>query len=323
MVVMRWRAVVSWVFFPILLAGGMALAVLLQRAGVSDYLTVFGITFLGSLPILVLQRLMPYEETWRGRPVDFSVDLVHVALSNALPASIVRALAYGAVVMASNSVAVTLGGAIWPQTWPMAIQLPLAILVGDLGSYWMHRSCHKNPMLWRIHALHHSSERMYVLASVRNHPLNVVLTFVSRTIPLVLLGADPEVLALVSVFNALLGMLQHSNIDMHTGAFGWIVSTPELHRWHHSTDLRESGSNFGTDLAVWDIVFGTRFLPRDRQPVAVGLPGTRIPTNYWQQLAVPFVLERFAVPAPVLLPIAAEQVGLSVEPAPPRVDSGD
>ena len=40
----------------------------------------------------------------------------------------------------------------------------------------------------------------------------------------------------------------------------------ELHRWHHSRTVRESNANYGQNLIVWDVVFGTRFLPKDREP---------------------------------------------------------
>ena len=39
-----------------------------------------------------------------------------------------------------------------------------------------------------------------------------------------------------------------------------------LHRWHHSKNIDEANNNYGANLIVWDIVFGTRFLPKDRQP---------------------------------------------------------
>ena len=57
----------------------------------------------------------------------------------------------------------------------------------------------------------------------------------------------------------------------------------ELHRWHHSKLMHESNHNYGGNLIVWDILFGTRWLPNDRDPPeAIGmesLPG--LPMGFW------------------------------------------
>jgi sterol desaturase/sphingolipid hydroxylase (fatty acid hydroxylase superfamily) len=136
---------------------------------------------------------------------------------------------------------------------------------------------------------------MYVFAAGRNHPLNVALTYAALTLPAMLLGADPQILALHSVFNALLGLAQHSNVDFRTGAIGWVLSTPELHRWHHSSDEAESKHNFGTDTAIWDWVFGTRHAPVHPSPARVGLPNLALPLNYLRHLGAPFALRRYQV----------------------------
>jgi sterol desaturase/sphingolipid hydroxylase (fatty acid hydroxylase superfamily) len=64
----------------------------------------------------------------------------------------------------------------------------------------------------------------------------------------------------------------------------------ELHRWHHSRLPQEANSNFGQNLIVWDVVFGTRLLPRDRRPPAdIGLKDLpTFPMGYLGQLTSPF-----------------------------------
>ena len=57
--------------------------------------------------------------------------------------------------------------------------------------------------LWRLHALHHSSEQLYVLSSGRNHPVHTALTSLLQIVPLALLGAGPEVLALHGAFTGI------------------------------------------------------------------------------------------------------------------------
>ena len=51
-------------------------------------------------------------------------------------------------------------------------------------------------------------------------------------------------------------------------------------------------NNFGNNIILWDVVFGTRFLPTDRDPVVVGLD-IAIPEKVTTYLALPFTLHRY------------------------------
>ena len=55
-------------------------------------------------------------------------------------------------------------------------------------------------------------------------------------------------------------------MPIRIGPLNWIFSMAELHRWHHSKTVREANSNYGQNLIIWDVVFGTRYLPADREP---------------------------------------------------------
>ena len=92
------------------------------------------------------------------------------------------------------------------------------------------------------------------------------------------------------MFDAVFGMLQHANIDVRLGPLNRIFSMAEPHRWHHSRTLAEANSNYGSNLIVWDLVFGTFFLPSDREaPREIGIADLpRFPTGYLAQLATPF-----------------------------------
>jgi sterol desaturase/sphingolipid hydroxylase (fatty acid hydroxylase superfamily) len=289
------RPLIRTLLFPVALMVALGSTLALRTVGYSYFIAVFGTSLAIALPVMLLQRWYPYEESWRGKPTEFLLDALHAVLSNAVPTAFVRALVFGAVVAVSDWSIENLGGTVWPRWSPLWVQLPIALLVSDFFSYWAHRFCHTNALAWRIHALHHSAERMYVGVSVRNHPFNAILTYGAQTLPIALLGAGPEVLALHGVLNATIGVLQHSNLDMRTGPINWFFSTPELHRWHHSPVLEESQSNYGADLAIWDWVVGTRHLPADREPRAVGIPGVKVPLNYFQHLSVPLQLEKFEV----------------------------
>ncbi len=123
----------------------------------------------------------------------------------------------------------------------------------------------------------------------RFHPLEKSVQYVFDTLPFVFLGVSADVLSVYFVFYAVNGFFQHSNCEVRLGLLNFIVSGPELHRWHHSRLLQESNNNYGNNLIVWDLLFGTRFLPKGRLVGDLGLLNRDYPLNFVSQLAAPFV----------------------------------
>lgn len=310
---MRWlKATIQWTFYPAILLGAVGVTLVGVRAGYSPTALVLATIFACSVPMVIAQALIPADASWRGSPKDWSIDLLHMAstgISTELWRALTAALTYGAAAWIAGA----WGGELWPTTWPWFLQLGLALLIGDFGAYWVHRGCHESPLLWRVHAMHHSSERLYVFASARNHPMNAILAYGSQLLPLSILGAPVETIALMSVFTGVHGMLQHANIDLKHGVLNWVFSTADLHRWHHSTEFEESNTNYGSNIIFWDIVFGTRALPEGR-PEAVGIADLDLPENFITHLLSPFTLARYQIQQGV----DAMQRALTPAPAPSR-----
>ena len=103
------------------------------------------------------------------------------------------------------------------------------------------------------------------------------------------MGVSGEVLAAYFVFYAVNGFFQHSNCDVRLGPLNYLISGPELHRWHHSELPAESNNNYGNNLIVWDVLFGTRFLPSDREVGDLGLVNRNYPGGFWTQMRTPFI----------------------------------
>ncbi len=291
------RTVAQWTFYPVLLLASVLATVVGVRLGAPPTVLVLSAIFAASIPMVIAQAALPADQSWKGSPRDWSIDLLHMAstgLTTELWRALTAAALYGAAVWLSSAY----GGDLWPSHWPWFVQLGLALTIGDFGAYWVHRGCHQIPLLWRVHAMHHSSERLYVFASARNHPMNAVLAYGSQLLPLSLLGAPIETIALLSVFTGVHGMLQHANIDLRHGPLNWVFSTADLHRWHHSSEMDESNTNFGSNVILWDIVFGTRSLPNGR-PSRVGIADLDLPDNFFAHLASPFVLYRYKIEATV------------------------
>lgn len=286
------RRVVSWSLYPFLLAASLCATVLGIRAGYSPTMVVTATVLVASAPQLLAQRLMPYERRWAGSPRDFGLDLLHL-LNTAFTTEAWRALTLGGLVWGAAQLSALVGGSLWPVFLPWWAQFAFALIIGDFGAYWVHRSLHRSDLLWRLHALHHSSERLHLLSSGRNHPMNAILAYGSQILPITLLGAPVEAIALVSVFTAVNGMLQHANIDLRHGVLNHVFATAELHRWHHADVRADSDTNFGSNLILWDWVFRTRCLPVDREIRSVGVSDMALPENFFHHLTSPFYLRRW------------------------------
>lgn len=178
---------------------------------------------------------------------------------------------------------------IWPHDLPIAIQVGLMLLASDFPRYWIHRAFHGFAPMWRFHAVHHSPQRLYWLNVGRFHPIDKAVQYAVDSLPFILLGVSESVLALYFIFYAINGFFQHSNCAVRLGPLNYLISGPELHRWHHSKLPSQSDTNFGNNLIVWDLLFGTRFLPRDESVGPLGLQNRNYPMGFLSQLASPFV----------------------------------
>jgi sterol desaturase/sphingolipid hydroxylase (fatty acid hydroxylase superfamily) len=151
--------------------------------------------------------------------------------------------------------------------WP---QFALAFLLGDFLLYWIHRWFH-GKRLWRFHAVHHSSEQLDWLSGVRAHPVNDVVANALLVFPFILMGFDPVAAAIAGPALGVFALLGHADVDWDWGPFRHVVTSPVYHRWHHSKDPAAIDKNFASFLPLWDIVFGTHYLPKDRKPQDFGI----------------------------------------------------
>ncbi len=250
---------------------------------VSAYLPVI---ICAAVVLPMLERLSPYRLDWRPDRREWFTDALYtVVIQIAMP----PLLALLVVLGLSELTQPYLYSALWPHHWPLLAQGLLMVLLVDLMRYWVHRFAHTNPILWRLHAVHHSPDKLYWLNTARFHPLEKVLQFCFDSIPFILLGVNEYVLAFYFVCYAVNGFYQHSNVHLRLGLLNYIFSTAELHRWHHSKLLAEANHNYSNTTIVWDIVFGTYYRPHDRQMERAGIQNDRYPMRFGQQLIAPFV----------------------------------
>jgi ornithine lipid hydroxylase len=187
------------------------------------------------------------------------------------------------------------GASWWPSAWPLAGQVLVIFLIADLGRYWQHRLHHAVPFLWRFHALHHSVARMSVWKTSRSHLVERFLQQVFMFGLLQLAGCPLEVLAWYIIPNSVIGLLDHSNVEVDLGRLERVIMGPSAHRLHHSAAREDIDTNFGSALVLWDVVFRTfRDPTRVPRPAAVGIIDDPVPADFIGQYVSPFAWQRYA-----------------------------
>jgi sterol desaturase/sphingolipid hydroxylase (fatty acid hydroxylase superfamily) len=173
-------------------------------------------------------------------------------------------------------------------TLPLPVQVLAMVLVADLTQYWVHRTFHVVPWLWPFHAIHHSVEDMDWLAGSRLHLVDVILTRGLTYVPIFVLGFSRPALLVYVFLVAAQATFIHANVRWTFRPLRRFVATPAFHHWHHSSEQEALDRNFAVHTPLWDIVFGTYYLP-DHWPARYGLNKERQPPVGWlRQLLYPF-----------------------------------
>jgi sterol desaturase/sphingolipid hydroxylase (fatty acid hydroxylase superfamily) len=132
----------------------------------------------------------------------------------------------------------------------------VVFLASDLCNYAAHRALHTVPWFWRLHRVHHASERVDWLATSRGHPLDQALNIAVAVLPFYAVG-DVAYAPYLIAFLYLYPFLLHADARLRTGVLRWLLVTPEFHHWHHADQPEAYNRNFGAILSIWDHLFGT------------------------------------------------------------------
>ena len=285
-----WEKLLSVVVVPGTVAVGLTIAVFAMRSGVEPAAVLLPIGVGALVLVAVLERVLPWHRDWNRARGDLLTDALYLPTQQ-LVSRLCAPLVATVVVGLGPVLAEQTGGQLWPHAWPVAAQVVLASVVRELFDYWGHRAMHHFDWLWRLHATHHSAERLYFLNGARAHPGEIAFRFgLLGVLPLALLGVGGEVLVLTTVAALCADVYQHANIAFRLGPLSWIYSIGDAHRWHHSRERHEADSNYGNVYLFWDAIFGTRYLPADRPPPSVvGIEGLEaFPRRFFAQWLSPW-----------------------------------
>jgi len=177
--------------------------------------------------------------------------------------------------------------------WPIAIQVLFFLVTHDLYIYLFHRLQHRSKFLWRTHEAHHSGKEVDFLSGSRSHIIEIIINQTIEFAPIILLGADPAVIPIKALLDAMFGMFIHANVNVKLGKLKYILNTPELHLWHHANYIEVFHANFATKFAIWDHLFGSAYDPghapgNERENWGLGY---EYPRDYFMQHA--FSVKRF------------------------------
>ncbi|MCY7298963.1 MAG: sterol desaturase family protein [Ilumatobacteraceae bacterium] len=246
-------------------------------------------TVLVVLPLLFI-LVVPFEKMFprhRGQSLRRPHALLDVRYALATGLFGIVSLVF-AIVIGIASLAWLPGLAIRPLVGMIpAIALPfVGIALFDLSIYWAHRWSHEVPALWRFHAVHHSTEQLDWVSGFRGHPFDGAVVAPAAVL-LLAAGFDPTFTGVLAAVQIITGLFLHANVRWRWRPLHSVVITPEFHHWHHANEAEAINSNYSVFLPLWDIVFGTYYMPGNKRPLRYGV-SEPIPTTMVGQLRYPF-----------------------------------
>ncbi len=217
---------------------------------------------------------------------------VLLAVLTILNTAIVRMTPVAAAVAAQGSPWGVLGFA----GIPFAVRFAAAFLLLDFTKYFTHWLYHHVAFLWPIHRVHHSDPDFDVSTGARFHPLEPLLVQGVDLGLILLLAPPPSAVVAAKLASVASNFFEHANANLpawlERRLRGW-VTTPALHRIHHSEGIVQQNRNYGEIFSFWDRVLGT-YQPEVDGSMAVGLKGyrSRRSLELGEMLLQPFQKER-------------------------------
>lgn len=171
------------------------------------------------------------------------------------------------------------------------VALVLSLLVLDSYRYGWHCLMHFWPIGWRFHRVHHSELAMNISTAYRFNVLEVMASYLPLVFLIWLFGIKPEQVFIYEAAFVVVEVFQHSNwaISPKIDRFlTHLIVTPNYHRVHHSQIVKETDSNFGSLLTIWDQLFGTYRYCSDTRKIDIGLEEYPKPLSVIDMLILPF-----------------------------------
>jgi sterol desaturase/sphingolipid hydroxylase (fatty acid hydroxylase superfamily) len=177
-----------------------------------------------------------------------------------------------------------------PSGMPTLVAVTLVTaMVSDFRTYVVHLVHHHVPLLWEFHRVHHTAEVLTPITLFRKHPFyDTIGNLLFEPIYAVLQGVTLYfffgefsvatlfgVNAVYSLFRLFGANLRHTHIWLSWGpVLSRIFISPAQHQIHHSVDPKHTDKNMGEVFAFWDWIFGTIYIPKEREELVYGIVGS-------------------------------------------------
>lgn len=228
------------------------------------------------------------------RHPSFVVD-IKVMVFNHLFSPVIWIMEGTALVVLIGATSEVMRGAFAIQPITVEWNLLSMLLVGgvlylayDFARFLSHYLHHRISWLWEFHAVHHSAEELTPLTALRFHPLEetieavLVVLFVGVPTGAMAAFVDGQYLHYFQFvmgwfyarfFNLIGGNVRHMHcwLSWHPW-LSHILLSPAQHQIHHSRAQHHWNKNYGIAFAGWDWLFGSLYVPREREQLQFGIP---------------------------------------------------
>ncbi len=285
----RFRLWLQWGVYPL----SWLIVVSLFAAALNGHLEMTTVWMLSNASLIILyiclETLFPFQQRWGATWSSVFTDIKYILMNGAFLGMVKAVLGVFAIDISGTSK----GPA---SEWPMLLQLVAALLIFEACQYTVHRYMHSGKgrvglFFWRLHSAHHLPQKLYVTMHAVGHPINgLFIQTLCIVLPIWLMGYGEAAVTMFLMINAIHGLISHFNVDTRMGWMNYIFVGTELHRYHHSSALKEA-QNFGAVLSIYDQLFGTFVYKPAKAPKELGAFNQHGYPNYQsiiQSLTFPF-----------------------------------
>ena len=239
-------------------------------------------TFLILLALYVLECLFPYYDTFKHKPRHAARNVGIIAFN----AVIINLALLPLIVLTTSG---SWGPfARWRLDW--RVELVLTILLIDILTYGMHVLFHATPFLWRFHRMHHSDTEMDATSGARFHIGEHIISVCVRCGLYAVCTMKLEYIIVYETVFLTNVFFHHANLSIGPTVdrlYRIFLTSPDMHKVHHSNIRSEHDSNYTSLLSVWDRIFRTYQISQHPKNITYGIKGLEEEQTVWRMLTTP------------------------------------
>ncbi|MFH0976178.1 MAG: sterol desaturase family protein [Spirochaetota bacterium] len=244
--------------------------------------------------IFLLEGIFPH---FRGRTsrVRHGLSHIFIAIINGL---LTRLLFAGLAIKATTWTQAQSFGILNTGLFSQAAGTTIAFVLFDIWMYFWHVANHHVSLLWLFHRAHHADIAMDTTTALRFHLGELFFSSFARLPVIMLIGLSFEQVVFFETILNVSTLFHHSNIhipEKWDSIIRLVITSPNMHRVHHSTERRETNSNYTSILSIWDRIVRTFKRRADTSTITIGLSDFR--SQKWQG-AFGFYISPFLNPQP-------------------------